>query len=385
MLRFKGSEQLRQRILFSTLSGRAIRIDDIRSADRNPGLRDYEASLLRLIEKLTNGCVIEINETGTSLRYKPGFLVGGQGLEHDCGTGRAMGYFLEPLCILGMFGRKPLSITLRGITNDSIDPGVDVWRTATLPLLRSLSGLEDGFELRVVHRGCPPEGGGEINLRIPVVSKMLPSVSLLEEGMVKRVRGIAYSMRVSPQTTNRLVDGARGVMNQLLADVYIFTDHMSGAHAGLSPGYGLMLVAETTKGRMICSEAISRLSIEKAKSSPYFDLINEHALEADAKQDSEEVPEDLGKKAAYALLEEISRGGVVDSTHQALVLIACAIGPEEINEVRLGPLTPYSVKTLRDIREFFGVQFSVRPERESQTIFLSCIGAGVQNMSKKLQ
>ena len=47
--------------------------------------------------------------------------------------------------------------------------------------------------------------------------------------MVKRIRGVAYSMKVSPQSTNRMVDGARGVLNKLLADVYIFTDAVSGA------------------------------------------------------------------------------------------------------------------------------------------------------------
>lgn len=51
------------------------------------------------------------------------------------------------------------------------------------------------------------------------------------------------------------VDGARGLLNQLLADVYIFTDHMSGPEAGLSPGYGVMLVAETTAGRFLSAEA----------------------------------------------------------------------------------------------------------------------------------
>jgi RNA 3'-terminal phosphate cyclase len=64
MLRFKGSQQFRQRLVLSTLSGRPIRIDEIRSRDAAPGLRDYEASLLRLLEKCTNGCVVEINETG---------------------------------------------------------------------------------------------------------------------------------------------------------------------------------------------------------------------------------------------------------------------------------------------------------------------------------
>lgn len=64
MLRFRGSQQLRQRLVFATLSGRTVRIDGIRERDESPGLHDYEANLLRLLEKLTNGCVVEINETG---------------------------------------------------------------------------------------------------------------------------------------------------------------------------------------------------------------------------------------------------------------------------------------------------------------------------------
>lgn len=35
-----------------------------------------------------------------------------------------------------------------------------------------------------------------------------------------------------------------------------------------------------------------------------------------------------------ALLEEIRRGGVVDSAHQSLLLTLCALGPQEVNEVR---------------------------------------------------
>jgi hypothetical protein len=69
MLRFKGSQHFRQRLLLSTLSGTAIRIDDIRASDQSPGLRDYEACLLRLLEKLTNGCLVEINETGARVSW----------------------------------------------------------------------------------------------------------------------------------------------------------------------------------------------------------------------------------------------------------------------------------------------------------------------------
>lgn len=64
MLKLKGCQSFRQRLVCATILGRPIRIDDIRAQDENPGLRDYEASFLRLLEKITNGCSVEINETG---------------------------------------------------------------------------------------------------------------------------------------------------------------------------------------------------------------------------------------------------------------------------------------------------------------------------------
>lgn len=66
VLRFEGCQNLRQRLILATLCGRAVRIDNIRSRSENPGLRDFEASLLRLLEKVTDGCLVEINETGPS-------------------------------------------------------------------------------------------------------------------------------------------------------------------------------------------------------------------------------------------------------------------------------------------------------------------------------
>ena len=90
MLRYKGAAHFRQRIILATLSGRAVRIDDIRSGEEQVGLRDYEACFLRLLEKVVNGCEIVINETGTAMRYRPGIIVGGAGHVHDCGTSRAI-------------------------------------------------------------------------------------------------------------------------------------------------------------------------------------------------------------------------------------------------------------------------------------------------------
>jgi RNA 3'-terminal phosphate cyclase-like protein len=44
----------------------------------------------------------------------PGVIIGGKDLEHDCGLQRGIGYFLEPLILLGLFARSPMSIRLKG-------------------------------------------------------------------------------------------------------------------------------------------------------------------------------------------------------------------------------------------------------------------------------
>lgn len=64
ILRFTSHRDLRQRLLLSILSGKSVRVDQIRSEDIQVGLRDYEVNLLRLVEKVTNGSTIEISVTG---------------------------------------------------------------------------------------------------------------------------------------------------------------------------------------------------------------------------------------------------------------------------------------------------------------------------------
>lgn len=370
VVKLAGAQHFRQRLLLATLAGKTLRIDEIRARDSAPGLRDYEASFLRLLEKISNGCIVEINETGTKLRYKPGMLVGGRRLVHECGTGRAIGYFLEPLIVLGLFGKKPLSISLRGITNDNNDPSVDTFRTTTLPLLRQFGVPVEDLELKIVMRGAPPLGGGEVHLKVPIVHPSLRAVHWMDVGMVKRVRGVAYSTRVSPQMANRMVDSVRGVLNRLIPDVYVFTDHYSGQESGKSPGYGISLVAETTTGCLI--------SAEGAATHP----------KADGEETMEKIgpvlPEDIGLQAVTQLLEEVKQGGVIDSTHQGLLFLLSALCPEDVSKVRVGKLSPYAIQTLRHIKEFLGVQFHIEPDPASGTILLTCVGSGYRNLLRKM-
>lgn len=361
MLKFKGSAHFRQRIALSCLSGRPIRIDEIRSQDEAPGLRGYEASLLRLTEKISNGCLVEINETGTSLRFRPGRITGGSDLSHDCGRERAVTYFMEVLIILCAFGKKPLDISLRGFTNAPNDVSTDIFRAATLSVFKDC-GI--GAAVSVKQRAVGPDGAGLVRLSVPIVTRIEAPVKVTDEGMVRRVRGVAWTCRMPPAYAVQALSSAKGVLLQLLADVHIFTDVVSGSE---SQGYGLALIAETTSGRFIAAErCISGAELLRCRQE-------------------QTVPGDVGEQAACLLLDEIKRGGVVDGAHQGLLLTAAALGPQEVNKVRLGALTTHAVSTLRHLKDFLNVQFDVKPDAASSTVFLSCVGFGLKNLARKVQ
>ena len=51
----------------ATLSQKNLRIDKIREQDDSPGLHDFEANFLRLIEKITDGTLFMCSSDTTSV------------------------------------------------------------------------------------------------------------------------------------------------------------------------------------------------------------------------------------------------------------------------------------------------------------------------------
>lgn len=203
-----------------------------------------------------------------------------------------------------------------------IYPQVDAIKQATLPVLAKFLRTE-GLELHIKARGVAPSGGGKVRFRAPICRTLRPA-RWLSPGKVKRVRGWAFAVRVSPVVASRLVQAAKGVLLNCLPDVYIYTDH-TGGQPSKSPGFGICLVAETTDGAFLCAESMSRPG--GASESP-------------------SVPEDVGEEAAYGLLREVYRGGCVDSANQGLAALCMCLGPPDVSKCLMGPLTAHTYVVL---------------------------------------
>jgi len=396
----KGATMFRMRLVCSLLSGKAIRIDDIRPHDARPGLRDYEVSFLRLLDRISSGTAVKISPTGTSVKFTPGVILGGADIEHECPPTRAIGYFVEPLLALAPFGKAALSIRLSGcVTNMDSDLSADIIRAVTIPLLRHFGmGAVDlgGFrsaapELKIVKRGAPPSGGGVVQLTCPIV-KTLEPVNLTDPGRIKKVRGLAYTTRCSASIAQRMAGSVRGVFNSFIPDVFVYTDHFKGKDAGATPGYAVGLAAESTTGcllsaqrtAMTASVLASMGAAAAAAAGAGAPAGGSSAAELMEMSDqSLIVPEDVGRVCAKALLEEISEGGCIDANHQSLFCLLMAMGPEDVSRVRVGKLSPHAVATLRLIRDFWKLQFKITPDPATKTVILSCLGTGFVNMARK--
>lgn len=119
---------------------------------------------------------------------------------------------------------QALDIELRGVTNAPRDVGTDGFRAAALPLLRA-AGAEVIFE--VTQRAVGPTGAGRARLCVQLIKAIEKPVQLLDEGLVRRVRGVAWTVNLGAPYAHALVFSAKGVLLQLLADVNIFTDVVS--------------------------------------------------------------------------------------------------------------------------------------------------------------
>ncbi|PIO73502.1 18S rRNA biogenesis protein RCL1 [Teladorsagia circumcincta] len=226
---------------------------------------------------------------------------------------------------------------IKGVTNAPGELSVDAIRATWLPVYNKFVLNDEKLELKISARGLKPGGGGCITFSAPIVKTLRP-VQREKQGKICKIRGQAYVTKVTPSLAYRMIDSAKKMLHGYIADVYITVDQRKGDAGGNSPGYGLFLTAETTEGVVYHGEAMSKPKGEAG------DPI---------------VAEDVGSNAAVALLEEIYRGGCLDSSAQTLASSFMALGQKDISKFLFGPLTVYSVHAFRNLKSFFEIQFKV--------------------------
>lgn len=200
------------------------------------------------------------------------------------------------------------------------------------------------------------------------------TLHILNPGRVKKIRGVAYATGVAAANNARMIEAARGVLNQLVADTYIFSDVSSAnlipapeknnanAKKKIGIGFGLSLVAESSTGALYSADLASSSS-------------------------GGEPPEDIGKHCAYQLLETISQAGCASRLAAPTMLSLMAMGSEDVGRLVLGKDvigTEEVVQLARDLRVFGMSGWGLRDAEKNDEVVVSIVGKGVGNVGRKM-
>ena len=354
-LEFEGGSLFRFHIICSILSGIPVRISRINGGSGVPGLSDFEVNFLKFIARVSAGSAMEVSGDNCAVLFVPGVVVGGA-LTHTLPPSRGAGYFVEACLLLGPFGRKPLEATLLGPTQHRLDPAASTLRAVALRWARRF-GID--ADVRIVAHSAGPRGCVVVTV---APQRQLNAVNIAQRGKIKRVRGIAFASNTAPDLPNKAATAAKGVLLNILPDVYIVTD-ISNKEQAQSSGYGIMLVAESTAS-------------------------GSHILSQETIAEPMENPVNVGKRVAHLLLEQVMAGGCIDAHHQALTLILAAMAKNELSILRFGALSPLGVSVLGLLKDFFSISCAIKEEPSVHdgmppSILISLVGTHRINVSKR--
>ena len=354
MLQFEGSSCLRDTIACSLLARRSVRVSNIHTDEDPCGInRHFEANLLKFVQRISPSSKMEVHDGSTTLVFHPGLILGGT-FEHEVPHTRSVTYLIELALMVLPFAKNDSKIRFLGNTQGDSDLCIDTIRVVTCRVMQ-LFGVD--VSLRIVRRGCGDTAGGCVELSVTAL-RQLRSVKLIERGKVRRVRGIAFSCRTAPDLPQRAATSAKGVLLQILPDVYVVSDVDKNSRGS---GYGVILVAETTSKLAVVSQETIAQGRESA--------------------------EEVGQRAAMLLLDQVAEGGCIDAHHQNLALLFMGVGPAEASTIRFGPLSPSGVTMLTLLETFFGIKCAIKSgdsdEGLPSTTIVTCIGANIINVAKK--
>jgi len=157
-----GGQLVRSSLSLAALSGRSVRIEGIRGARSEPGLK---AQHLAAVEAVATACEATVDgaERGSeTLTFESGAVAGGT-LAVDVGTAGSATLVADALLPLAAGLDEPLAATIHGGTDVKWSPPLDAHRLGKLPLLRRHGW---GVALECRRRGFYPEGGGEVALHL---------------------------------------------------------------------------------------------------------------------------------------------------------------------------------------------------------------------------
>jgi RNA 3'-phosphate cyclase len=242
--RYSGSGTLvRQAVVFSALTGQAVRVTNARERRTKPGLRTQHVRVVEAIRDLVNATVEGAVRGSREIIFRPGLLARHGQYHWDMGSaGSTINLALSVLPVLA-FCQAPTRVELRGGLFQDFAPSFYHLRHVVVPLLTRM-GLH--AEVSMKRPGYVPRGEGVVELSVAPVRTTLQSTIIDCAGPPDRLWGIALSSHLEQRrVSQRMADAAQEV---LVAAGHSASIEIINDASAVQAGAGLALFADVQGG-----------------------------------------------------------------------------------------------------------------------------------------
>ncbi len=317
---------LRYAVALATLTGQPLHMTRIRAKRPKPGLRAQHLIAVTSCCAISGGQVEGAELSSQEIIYRPGETLQGGIFDFDIGTaGSAMmaGFTLIPSCL---FAHEPSQLTITGGLFQDFAPSFFHTQKVLLPLLQRMGA---DVTLDMLKPGYVPKGGGKLRVVVNPSRSPLKPLSMVEQGAVRMIRGIAVSSNLSEQHVSlRMADRCTAILKErgYHTDVQVMEDSTAAQR-----GAALSVWAETDTGCLLGADQAGKLG---RKSEAIADFV------------------------ASSLLEDLDSGAATDR-HLADQLILFAALADGVSEYSIPRVTEHVTANLWLVQKMLGVNAEV--------------------------
>ena len=318
-----GGQFVRTAVALSTVTGKAVKITNIRGARPQPGLKRQHMEGIRSLGKICNARIVGLEPDSKELEYIPSKF-NPKDITIDISTAGSIGLILQALLIATSQTTKKFKVTINGGgTWNKWAPPVLYIQNVLMPL------IGDKSEIKILTEGFYPKGGAKVIIDIEPFE--IKEINITEKGKLEKVYGssVASYILENKKVAERQAEAAeKKIKEKLETEPVIGTKYLRTE----SVGTGVFLYAKTENS----------------------------IIGADNLGEIQKKAEVVGKEAAEDLIKEYNSGAV--DRHAADMLLPY-MALKESGKIQASQITHHIKMNIFVIEKFLPVKFEIDEEK----------------------
>lgn len=333
-----GGQILRTAIGLSAVTGKPVRIYNIRAKRKKPGLKTQHMQGIKAVAELCSGKISGAELGSQEVVFEPGKSLKDR-ITVNIETAGSTGLVFQSLKLLAAVAENPIIVDIKGgATFGKFAPPLIYTREVLLPVMNKMGSKS---EINILRHGFYPVGGSRVQIKINPHFSLTP-LNMSNRGNLVTLQGVSVaSSHLKPaRVAERQADAA----GKLLEGKGYRPEIKSQYADSDCPGSGIVLWAKTSTGCILGSDGLG----ERGKPA-----------------------EKVGKEAASSLIRALESGACLDThlSDQIIPFLALTKG----RSVFTAPeLTPHAKTNMWVVEKF--LKTSYKTTHNPGNVTIECSG-----------